>query len=1081
MENPGGTMSRLAVHCSLLLSLIFIAATPALAQDAQLSGRVTDPSGAVIANARIEVRNQATSASRATTTNADGLYVVPFLTPGVYTISADASGFKRFEQREVKLEAAQQGTIDLKLEVGSSSEAVTVNGDIPLINTSDASVSTVVDRQFVENMPLNGRTLQSLISDAPGIVTTPTPVAGEQGQFSSVGQRAGSNYFSIDAVSANFGVEVAQYLAEGANGGLPALSALGTTSSLVSIDALQEFRLESSTYAPEYGRGSGAQVILVTRSGTNRFHGSGFDYFRNDALDATDWFANSTRQPKPKERQNDFGGVFGGPIIKDKTFFFFSYEGLRVTQPIFQISDVPSLAARANAPPDIQTIFNAFPLPNGPNTGPSLTQLATSSPNRGTLNATSVRIDHTINSKMTLFGRFNHSPSVLSEAFAGFPSDNPMQTNVSVDATTIGLNALLTSAVANDFRVNYSRAHGSQRQSIDNFGGATPPAAGALLSPWQDPVTSNTAIFFFDGRNMSPLAFGLYGNNLNRQWNVTDSVSVTTGNHLLKFGGDFRRLTPIQRLPSTFDLYGWIATAEATAGAIPDFTQVLQDHSNIQQLYRNLSGFAQDTWKFLPRLTLTYGVRWDYNPPPTETNGNANAPYALSEITDLSKATLQPRGTPLWHADWKNFAPRMGMAYQFGEDKRHPLVLRAGFGQFYDLGTDTAAFLNNGEGWFPWGISTNVCLFGVGPNCSGSVPYAGPKPPFVYSAASVDPMRAFDPHLKLPYSLEWNVALERTISNGQTFRVTYVGSVGRRLLRDDVTTNPNPNTEQLFTSLYLTRNSAYSNYNGLHLQYQRRLSHGLQVLASYAWSHSLDLNSSNVTYEVPALPSTLYNIRQDYGNSDFDVRHVFSAALTYDIPTVKIHNGLVKALSRNWAISSNNTARTGVPFNVLYTPADAGSFQTTQGAFEFRPNVVPGQPVWIGDPTAPGGKRLNIAAFAIPAAAHQGTESRNSLRGFSLVELDLGLKRQFNITERANLQFRAEGFNVINHPNFSNPLSDMGVCSLGVPCAPVFGWGTSQAMLNQGLGSGNFHGTPLNGLYQAGGPRSLQVALKLQF
>jgi hypothetical protein len=261
MEKPGGTMSRLAVQCSRLLFLIFIAATPALAQDAQLSGRVTDPSGAVIANAKIEVRNQATSASRATTTNADGLYVVPFLAPGVYTISADANGFKRFEQREVKLEAAQQGTIDLKLEVGSSAEAVTVNGDIPLINTSDASVSTVVDRQFVENMPLNGRTLQSLITDAPGIVTTPTPVAGEQGQFSSVGQRAGSNYFSIDAVSANFGVEVAQYLAEGANGGLPALSALGTTSSLVSIDALQEFRLESSTYAPEYGRGSGAQVI----------------------------------------------------------------------------------------------------------------------------------------------------------------------------------------------------------------------------------------------------------------------------------------------------------------------------------------------------------------------------------------------------------------------------------------------------------------------------------------------------------------------------------------------------------------------------------------------------------------------------------------------------------------------------------------------------------------------------------------------------------------------------------------------------------------------------------------------------
>ena len=213
--------------------------------------------------------------------------------------------------------------------------------------------------------------------------------------------------------------------------------------------------------------------------------------------------------------------------------------------------------------------------------------------------------------------------------------------------------------MTNEVRVNYSRATGSQKQIITSFGGAIVPSLSELSSPWQDPVTSNEPIFFLDGRNEGPLAFGLYGNNLNRQWNVTDTLSAATGKHSMKFGFDFRRLTPIQRLPSTFNEYLWFYTASAAEGAAPDITAVLQDDSNIQQMFRNFSAFTQDTWKISPRLTLNFGVRWDYNPPPTETNGDANAPYALSETTDLSTATLLHRGSPLWHAEWKNFALRV--------------------------------------------------------------------------------------------------------------------------------------------------------------------------------------------------------------------------------------------------------------------------------------------------------------------------------------------------------------------------------------------------------------------------------------
>jgi hypothetical protein len=343
-------------------------------------------------------------------------------------------------------------------------------------------------------------------------------------------------------------------------------------------------------------------------------------------------------------------------------------------------------------------------------------------------------------------------------------------------------------------------------------------------------------------------------------------------------------------------------------------------------------------------------------------------------------------------------------------------------------------------------------------------------------------MRAFDPHLKLPYSLEWSAAVEQTISPNQTFKITYVGSAGKRLMRDDLINNPNP----IMGGLFLTRNSSYSNYDALQFQFQRRLSNGLQALVSYSWSHSLDLNSADVNTgwnTSTTLPTTLYNIHQDYGNSDFDIRNSFSAAFTYNVPGTQLQNPIARAILERWSIDSINTARTGLPFNVLYAPNTPLAYKNQSGkSINLRPDQVPGQPVWIPRAGAPAGKSLNISAFTIPAELQQGSEGRNTISGFPLVQLDLGIRRQFQITERFNLQFRAEGFNVINHPNFGPPLANIGTCSLGVPCTPVFGWGTSQAMLNQSMGAtGTSYATPFGSLYQVGGPRSLQLSLKLQF
>ena len=1055
----------------LLLFLVLFA--PELrGQTAELSGIVKDPAGAAVPNASIEVLNQDTGIHQQTTSNSDGLYSLPSLKPGNYTVTVQMSGFRTLTR----------GGIVVQL--GTAAEQITVSGDAPQINTTDGSISTVVDRQFVENMPLNGRSFQSLVALVPGVSIVPSADTGDQGQFSVAGNRAGANYFTIDGVSANFGVSNGTFQGQTNNGGLVAFSALGSTNSLVSVDALQEFRLETSTYAPEFGRESGAQAVLVTRSGTNSFHGDLFEYFRNDKLDANDWFANRDGLPKSRERQNDFGGVVGGPIIKDKTFFFFSYEGLRSRQPKVFSVDVPSLAARAAAVGSRQALLNAFPLPNGPDTNPGLSLLNASYSDVGTLDAYSLRFDHQINSKLTLFGRLNHSPSLLEQRSEGCGSslNTICHKKVTLDTATVGLTALLSRALTNDFRFNYSRARGGIRLNIDNLGGAVVPSTSALFAPFDSPVTSLSGVGFAGyGRNVS-LAQGVLTHHLNRQLNVNDTVALTRGTHQFKFGFDFRRMTPIGVLYQSAENSYWYGTVnDIVSGKNPDFVAIDQNPNSLHFSFHNFSSFAQDTWKASDRLTLTYGVRWDYNPPPTETTGH-NLP-CLSEITDLATATLLPPGCPLWHATKANVAPRVGLSYRLRKSTNHMTVLRTGFGTFYDIGTNTAGFQDADDGWYPFSLQTTLCSPGGAP-CPYGFPYDGPQPTFAFTPP-YNNMRAFDPHLKLPRTYEWNLAIEQTLSPNQTFKVTYLGSAGRNLLRDDIVHNPNPT----FSYLMITRNTSFSNYHALELQFERRLSHGLQALVSYSWSHSLDLNSADVTsaYGGPVgIPSNFFNLKQEYGNSDFDIRNVFSAAVTYDIPGEKLGSRPARYVLGRWAIDGLVSARSSTWFSVLYDPSLNGGvpFLSPYGSYiDFRPDRVPGQPFYISDSASAGGKRINPAAFAIPSLLGQGNEGRNIVPAFPLTEIDLSLRRQFDFGERFKLHFRIDGFNIINHANFGTPSNNLGLCALGVPqCATtntVFG--QSIAMLNQSMGVSGTYGSAFSSLYQIGGPRSFQVSMKFQF
>ena len=401
----------------LLISVIIAAISSAYGQTAQLSGVVRDPSQAVVAGASLTARNDETRVERATLTNSEGVYDVPFLAPGTYTVTVQAAGFRPVQRTGVKLDVAQTARLDFALELTTVGESVRVTAGAPLLQSESATVSTVIDRDLIDVLPLNGRSFQSLIALTPGVVMTKATF-GEQGQFSVNGQRANANYFTIDGAGANVGVSTGLTLVQSSSGSLPGLGANGGTNTLVAVDAMQEFRVQTSSYAPEYGRTPGAQISIVTRSGTNQMHGSLFDFFRNDALDANDWFANANSLSKPELRQNDFGGVLGGPVLipklydgRNRTFFFFSYEGLRLLQPQVESTDVPSLEVRQQSPANIQPYLNSFPLPNRPATNYGFAPFVSSFSNSDTLDATSLRVDHSIGTRVTLFGRYNYAPS----------------------------------------------------------------------------------------------------------------------------------------------------------------------------------------------------------------------------------------------------------------------------------------------------------------------------------------------------------------------------------------------------------------------------------------------------------------------------------------------------------------------------------------------------------------------------------------------------------------------------------------------------------------------------------------------
>jgi Carboxypeptidase regulatory-like domain/TonB dependent receptor len=1035
----------------------------AFAQSAGLSGEVTDPLNAVVPNATVRVVKQETGVERRTKTNESGFYSVPYLDPGTYQIFVQAPGFETAVREEITAAVGQKIEVNFELRLGPTSQQVNVNASPPLMNTTDATVSTVVDRQFVENLPLNGRSFQALIYLAPGVQINVT----DQGQFAVNGQRGNANYFTVDGVSANVTSWYSVGLYSQASAGtLPATNIQGGFSGLVSVDDLQELEVLTSSFSPEFGRSPGAEVILVTRSGTNQYHGALYEYLRNEAFDANDWFANALGFPRAPQRLNDYGGTFGGPVRlpgyngHDKTFFFFSYENQGFLLPDVLQSIVPTLAARQSATPDAAQVLKAFPKPNGADLGLDGAAYDTTDPTPTHSYDISFRADHRFNDKYSIFGRFNYSPS--SSRFLGccdLAERDIYEANL--QTLTLGATQVFNARLVNEIAGNYTRGVGSLDFTLTTLGGAVPPPISVLWPAGTIPAfgVSYFNIYNVGGSYYISFAAGREAANIPHQYQLVDNLSYLHGKHQFKFGVDYR-IDRTNVSPSLQNSVYFVNPTPITSGIVTMDSGTATEVTLYKQAgetidYNAFSAYAQDAWQISPRLSLTYGTRWEINPSPTTVAGQK--PYTACCATDLTNLTLSAAGAPYYPTNYHDFAPRLGVAYQILQTPGRQLVVRSGGGIFYDLG-QTGSFGDN-----TWPASNFISALGT--------PY--PVPPGYVTFTPVNPVPSpsnpaivamADTNYRLPRTYEWNVTLEQSLGASQVFSAAYVGARGRDLLRSETYPNPNPD----YSFVELVTNNGFSSYDSLQVEFTRKLAHGFEAYASYTYSHSIDNASSD---QVDAIPAQFLEAYIDKGDSDFDVRHTFNGAFVYTVPVPKMGK-VANAFLDNWSIQAIFRAQSALPFNILAANpqdvADPSFYGSTP-----RANLVPGQPLFLYGSSFPGGKEANPAAFTVLNPGQvQGDLGRNSLRGFGLTQFDFSLMRRFKIRDKAAIEFRVEAFNIFNHPNFSNPSGFNDYVGAAY-------FGQSQQMFGSGLGGG----VPglISPLFAIGGPRDLQLALRFEF
>jgi hypothetical protein len=1052
---------------TLFLLLLFLPKQPtrvwAQLSTAAVAGLVQDASRANIPGAVVKLINTQTGSENSTSTGRDGSFILDGVIPGVYTLQIERQGFAITQVRGVALSVGDLRNILVRMQVGRVTESVTVDASGMTLDTTDAAVGTLVDRKLAEAVPLNGDNFQDLIALTPGIVTqSPQAAVGRvqtQGEFSVNGQPPETNAFFVDGISAdsNGATNPARTVGTGSAAGA---TALGTTQSLVPVEALQQFRVLTSSYSAEYGRSPGGQFTFLTRSGANIPHGGIFYNFRSNVFDAIDWFAEqqggAAFNAGTRFSQNDFGGTLGAPLNLpflyhglDRTFFFASYEGLYVPQPTPQSYYYGASGEAADAPTSYPQLWQFFPIANFSSDLPAADGTPSGMGQIGMypyslpahLNSGSFRIDHTISPRLALFFRFGESPSVSETEQLNSSSSN----HLSNRTFSLGASSQIWSSLSNELRLGFVNASSSTVSTTrENFFYTNPPLVNtldeALGIPAGDENVSSDVYMRVPGVGDSEAYTNVAAGSL-LQWNLRDTFLFEYGKNLFKFGLDQRYISSYLRPPALTvqaDFFSGNAIYNNSASGL-----VITRASPAQPRQEQFALFGQDDWKVASNLTLSLGLRWELDPPPHGENGQ-DAYTVKGDVATPDSLRVAPRGASLWDAPLFNFAPRAGLAWTLDNHPGSELILRAGAGVFFD-GSNRAALPAFGALGF-----ANSSYYADVPIPATSSQLNVPAPgASTYRGTNGF---AFPTHLQLPYSWQWNVALERAFGRNQTLTASYVGSSGRRLQQEQRRNVTAINPE--FGDITFFPGGISSSYQSMQIKFQRNIARGVQALATYTWAHALDWGSTD-----PAFPLTR-------GNSDLDVRQNLEAAASWDFPRPAA-DWIIRNLFGGWRLDGRLLARTGFPVAV-----EGNSFldPVTGTVYFSGVDLVSGKPLYRYGDTYPGrrvfngGSGVTNPAFLLPHASDPGNAPRNLLRGFDALQGNVGIRRNFQLHNALHLQFGMDMFNVTNHPNFGYIDSNL----------PDLLFGQSTKLLYQSFGNSG-------SLYQQGAPRSAQISLHLTF
>jgi hypothetical protein len=1034
---------------ALLLLLVFSNIALAQTYRASLRGTVYDPNRAVIRGAEIKIVNRETGETRTTNSGENGEYTLTSLPPGNYRLEISASGFATLP-REFALAVNQALRIDAVLVVAGVSDPYLIISSPDELKKDSASLGTVIGNRQVVNLPLDGRNFYELSLLVPGAVPAAPGSAGSvRGDFSfSVnGAREDANNFLLDGV---YNVD-------------PKLNTFGVRPS---VEAIREFEMLTSTYDASFGRNPGAQVNVVLNSGSNGFHGSVFEFFRNAVLDARNFFAPAN-EPKPKYIRNQFGGAIGGPLKRDRTFFFADYEGTRAREGITRVTNVPTAQERNGnfsqslfgAPidpftgqpfsggviPDFRinsvgrAIAALYPLPNRNVPLQNFVSSPTQSDDNDSFDA---RVDHRLTNRADLTFRYSYGNRNLFEPFTGpaFSVVPGFGDSVRRRSQNVmgALTYMFTPQLINETRLAFSRVASSvtQQASVLN------PSVGL-------PVIStnprDAGLSFITITGFSPL--GDEGNNpqnsVTNVYQVLDSASYVHGNHLIKFGADlrftqqnaFRDVESRGRLQfSPFGQISGNALADLLLG-FPLLTSVarVDNPQHIRTESYNL--FVNDSFRVRPRLTITAGLRYEYNSPPVDAQDRAN-------VYDVNSGTLVPVGTngvprSGFEGDKNNFAPRVGFAWSLGDDQ--VTVLRGGYGVYYDqspLAPAEALYFNA-----PY-FDNNIFFSLPGLPLTLNDPF-----PSFFPFPLPDSALAIQRDLKTGYMQHWNLNVEREIWANGILELAYVGSKGTKLLTARDINQPAPSVlppglpfvprpNPRFDDIDLLESRANSNYNAFQARFQQRLTRGFSTLASYTWSKSIDDASNFFTSAGdPNFPQNSNDAHAERGRSNFDVRHRLSVSYSYDLPFGKGRaylndNGWLSTILTGWQSFGVVTLQTGRPFTVaLLSEIDnSGTGRSILGfGFNDRPNVVADPHLDNRTPE----RWFNTAAFAFSPPGTFGNSGRNILDGPGFQNVNASLVKNTALSESVSLQFRTEVFNLFNHPNLNLPDNFLGSPTFG--------------------------------------------------